>query len=493
MFVTERQTRLRRDEVSRADGHPVALLLVLGFSGTLVYCQQSVVLPLAPRLAALLHVDPAAASWVVTATLLTGATATPVFARLGDLFGKRRMLLVAIGSMAVGAVVCSISTSLGWLIVGRVIAGGGLGAMPLSMSILRDRLPADRLNAGVAAFGATAAIGIATGPVLGGLVDSIKVTFAVIAVLSALSMALVAWRVPVGERGPRVPVDLPGAALLTVIIVLTLLPMTMGREWGWWSLPTGACVAGAVIVTASWVPLELCRRHPFIDLRLNTRRPLLLTHVASSVAGLMMFGNAVLSSTILQAPRSTGYGMGLDGFHTGLTFLAGAAVMMLAAPLASRLLTARGARVTVIVGATIVGSCYGLRLVVHHHLSGLLLTFSAIYAGVALLVAALAVLAMQHAPSDRTTEVLGAQQVVRLGGQSASSSIIGAASGWWAVRIADTQYASWTAVVVCSTISVVAAIVCIVLVTAIGGESDTAGSRSWRSRRVPETLIEGNA
>jgi MFS family permease len=479
--------------------HRRALMQIsLGLGGTLVYCQQSVVLPLAPRLPAILHVDPAAASWVLTATLLTGATATPVFARLGDVFGKRRMLLVAIATMLVGAIVCALSGSLAWLVAGRVIAGGGLGVMPLSMSILRDELPPERLNSSIAAFGGTAAIGIATGPVLGGLVSGLSVAFGVIAGLSAVSLLLTVLFVPSGRSRPRVPVDVPGALGLTALIVLTLLPLTMGRQWGWLSPSVWGLLLGALVLGGLWVLLELRRVEPFIDLRLNSRRSIALTHAASCVSGLMMFGNALLSSTILLAPRSTGYGMGLDSLQTGLTFLVGAATMIVAAPVTSRLLTARGARFTVILGAVVVGTGYLLRLGVHDHLSGLLLTFGGVYAGVGLLVAGLAVLTLDQAPDDRTAEVLGAQQVARLGGQAASSGIVGAVTGWFAIDVAGTTYASWTAVVVCSLIAVCASVVCIALFFAIGRGATTDSSRSGRvgnrrSRRVSEALIEGNA
>jgi MFS family permease len=474
----------------RAARHPRVMVAVLGLAGILIYAQQSVVLPLAPLLPGLFDVDAATASWVVTSTLLVGAMATPIFSRLGDMFGQRRMVIVSLGCLCLGALLSALSSSIGWLILGRVVSGGALGTMPLALSLLRHHLPARDLGRGVAMMGGTSAVGIAAGPVLAGLTGDFHATFWALTALATVCIGLVAWWTPPSPPGRRVPVDVVGAVLLTTLILCTLLPLTMGNEWGWSAPRTIGPAVLVVACLALWIPWERSRRDPFIDLRLNARRPVLLSHAAGFFCGFAMFGNALLTSTILQAPRDTGYGFGFDVLHTGLVFIAGAVTMIVAAPLASRLLERAGARVTFAAGAVVIATFYLLRLAVDQHLGVLLATFSLVYLGTALALAALALLAMEHAPRAQTGEVLGVQQVVRLVGQSGSSCLIGAAAGWFTVSAGGAEHPAWTAVVVCSIVLASSALISIGCVAAIGpGDSQRPRHTGARAQMRRQTAV----
>ncbi|MET1019873.1 MAG: MFS transporter, partial [Microterricola sp.] len=359
----------------RALRHPRVMIGVLGLAGILIYAQQSVVLPLAPQLPKLFGADASTTSWVVTSTLLVGATATPIFSRLGDMFGQRRMLMVALGCLFLGAVMCALSTSIAWLIAGRVVAGGALGAMPLSLSLLRQHLAPRALGSGVAMLGGTAAIGIAAGPVLAGVSGDFHTTFWVLTALATVGIVLVAWWTPPTSAVQRVSVDVVGAMLLTTIILCTLLPLTMGAQWGWTAPATLVSAALVPVCLAIWIPWERRRDDPFVDLRLNLRGAVLFSHLAGFFAGFSMFGNALLTSTMLQAPRVTGYGFGFDVLHAGLVFIAGGATMVVASPIASLLLRRVGPRVTFSIGAIVIATFYLLRLAGEQRLGVLLVSF----------------------------------------------------------------------------------------------------------------------
>jgi MFS family permease len=97
----------------------------------------TLVVPIQTRLPDLLHANRDDTAWVVTATLLAAAVITPIAGRLGDMYGKRRIVLVLLATLVVGSVIAAVSTGLIWLIVGRALQGAVTGVIPLGISILR--------------------------------------------------------------------------------------------------------------------------------------------------------------------------------------------------------------------------------------------------------------------------------------------------------------------------------------------------------------------
>ena len=97
-------------------------------------------MPVLPILPEQLHTSAANVEWLLTSTLLVGAVAVPTFGRLGDMFGKRRLLLVAVGALTVGSLLDAVTDNLGLLIVGRAIQGASLAGIPLGISLLSSLL-----------------------------------------------------------------------------------------------------------------------------------------------------------------------------------------------------------------------------------------------------------------------------------------------------------------------------------------------------------------
>src|SRR5690348_5935018 len=140
------------------------LIVAIGcMCGIVVALSQTLIIPLIPSLPTLLHTSSGNASWAVTATLLTAAVATPVAGRIGDMFGKRRMLLVSMAFLMVGSIISALATGLVVMVAGRALQGMAMGAIALGISVLRDELPADKVGAGVARMSATMGIGGAVG------------------------------------------------------------------------------------------------------------------------------------------------------------------------------------------------------------------------------------------------------------------------------------------------------------------------------------------
>lgn len=145
------------------DAHPRAAVTVLCAAGIVVALMQTIIVPLIPQLPGLLHAAPSDTTWALTITLLTGATITPIGGRLGDMYGKRRMLLASMGCVSAGSVICALSDSLIPFLVGRGMQGLGFGTIALGISVMRDIVPPRHLGSAVGTMSASLGIGGALG------------------------------------------------------------------------------------------------------------------------------------------------------------------------------------------------------------------------------------------------------------------------------------------------------------------------------------------
>jgi predicted MFS family arabinose efflux permease len=141
---------------ARASG---ALVLVLVFMGIVVSVTQTLLVPVINELPQLLGTEPGNATWVITSTLLSGAVATPIMGRLGDLHGKRRMLILSLAVMVVGALVSALTSDLLTMIAGRTLQGFAMSAIPLGIGLMRDILPREKLGSAMALMSSAMGVG----------------------------------------------------------------------------------------------------------------------------------------------------------------------------------------------------------------------------------------------------------------------------------------------------------------------------------------------
>ncbi|MEU6678576.1 MFS transporter [Streptomyces sp. NPDC046853] len=418
--------------ISSADGAGIRSRLtvpVLAFGGILMAVMQTVVVPLLPDLPRLTGSSPGAVSWLVTATLLAGAVLTPVLGRAGDMYGKRRVLLAALGLMTVGSTLCALTSDIRLLIAARALQGAAAAVVPLSISILRDELPPERTGSAVALMSSTVGIGAALGLPLAALIVQYAdwhAMFWATSALGAAGLALAWWTVresPVRSPGRF---DTGGALGLAAGLVCLLLAVSQGGQWGWGSAPVLGLFAGAAVVLAVWWRQQLRSKQPLVDLRLASGRRVALPHVAALLAGFAFYANSLVTAQLVQAPVASGYGLGLSIVATGLCLLPNGLIMLVLSPVSARVSTAHGARVTLAIGAAVMALGYVVRIVDSRDLWVIVLGAAVVSTGTTFVYSALPTLILRAVPLAQTASANGVNVLMRTIGQSVCSAAVAA-------------------------------------------------------------------
>ncbi|MYV40656.1 MFS transporter [Streptomyces sp. SID1328] len=402
---------------------------VLASGGILMAVMQTVVVPLLPDLPRLTGSSPAAVSWMVTATLLSGAVLTPVLGRAGDMYGKRRVLTSALALMTVGSVLCALSSDITVLITARALQGAAASVVPLSISILRDELPPQRRGSAVALMSSTVGIGAALGLPLAALVVQYAdwhTMFWLTSALGVLGVAATWWAVresPVREAGRF---DVVGALGLAVALVALLLAVSQGGQWGWTSPAVLGLFAAFAVVLALWWRQQLRTARPLVDLRLVTRPRVGLSHVAALLTGFAFYANSLVTAQLVQAPEASGYGLGLSIVATGLCLLPGGVTMLLFSPLSARISARRGPRITLALGAAVIACGYALRIADSRDLWMIILGATVVATGTTLAYSALPTLILRAVPAAQTASANGVNVLMRTIGQAVSSAAVAA-------------------------------------------------------------------
>jgi EmrB/QacA subfamily drug resistance transporter len=400
----------------------------LAFGGIVVSLMQTLVIPIVPELPKLLDAPSSDTAWAVTATLLAAAVATPVMGRLGDMYGKRRMLLVSIVLLVAGSVTAALSDSLTPMIVGRVLQGLASGVIPLGISIMRDELPAERLGSATALMSASLGVGGALGlPAAALIADNFDwhVLFWTSAGLGLVALALVLALVPESKVRTGGRFDLVGALGMATGLVCLLLAISKGADWGWTSGTTLGLFAAAVVVLLAWGFFELRVQQPLVDLRTTARRQVLFTNLASVAVGFAMFAMSLVLPQLLQLPEATGYGLGKSMLAAGLVMAPSGLVMMATAPVSAAVSKAKGPKVTLMIGALIVAAGYGLNIALMSEVWHFVLVSCVIGAGIGFTYGSMPALIMGAVPASETAAANSLNTLMRSIGTSTASAVAG--------------------------------------------------------------------
>ena len=334
-------------------GRPAAPVLAALLLSALTYAlAQTLVAPALPAITREFGTTPSSSSWVLTGFLLSASVCTPLAGKLGDLFGKARVLSAVLLLFCLGSVVSGLAGSVEVVIAGRVIQGVAGGVFPLAFGIINDELAPERRSVAIGFMSAMFGIGGGIGlPLSGAIVDNVDISWLFWIGLLALPAAVLVNRlVPRSPPRDRARIDWPGAVLLSAGLAAVLLGISKANAWGWVSGRTLGALLGGLAVLAVFVAFELRRSQPLVDMRVLGERPVLATNVTGFLTGVAMFGSFLMIPQFAQTPESSGYGFGMSVLGSGLLMLPASFVMLICGPLGGHLGNRYGFRAVLAVG-----------------------------------------------------------------------------------------------------------------------------------------------
>lgn len=405
-----------------------AITTALALTGLIAAFMQTLVTPIIPELPHLLNATSGDATWVLTSTLLAAAISTPISGRLGDMYGKRRVVLILLLLMTAGSIVCAFSNTLIPMIAGRVLQGMGLGVIALGISILRDVMHPKALGGAVALVSATLGVGGAIGLPVAALIAQnfdFHYLFWLATALTIVAFVLVIMIVPVSTLRTGGKFDYVGAVGFAIGLVGILLAISKGSTWGWGSPITLVFLIGGVVVLLVWGYIELRTKEALIDLRVAARRPVLLTNLASISVGFAFFITTASFPTLLEAPTTTGVGLGQTLIVASLCLIPLGLVMFLLSPISARLSNARGPRTSLILGGTVIAIAFSIAAFLHHEIWHVILISTIVGIGVGLAYAAMPTLIMNAVPPRETAASNGLNSVMRTLGSTMAATLVG--------------------------------------------------------------------
>jgi EmrB/QacA subfamily drug resistance transporter len=443
------------------------VVLFLSLGGLAFAVLQSLVAPALPVIGKDLGASTEDISWVLTAYLLAASVLTPILGRLGDMVGKRRVMLVVLVILAAGTLLAALAPSLPVLIAARALQGAAGAILPLSIGIVRDELPREKVGVVVgllsAIFGIGAGLGIvAAGPIVDHL--SWHWLFWLPLVLIGVALAGVAFGVP--ESPVRAPgrLDVLGAGILSVSLVGLLLAISKGREWGWGDTRTVTLLIVGAVALVVFVLVELRVKEPLINMRLMALRGVWTTNVVGLAFGFAMFGTFLLIPTLLELPAITGYGFGKSVSQAGLFLLPTTLMMLVFGPLSGLLERRYGPKLPLFLGSVAVVAAFAVPAIVHDQVWHLLASGFLTGAGIGLVFAAMSNAIIETVPATHTGEATGVNAIVRTVGGSIGSAVVAAivASGTTAQGI-PTDQAFTTGFWACAAVAVIAVVASLAL------------------------------
>ncbi|MEU3410690.1 MFS transporter [Streptomyces sp. NPDC006658] len=331
---------------------------------------QGGITPLLPDIGHELGIPDAELTWVISAQLLAAAVSVPVFGRLGDLHGHRRVLRVALVCVAVGALLTALAPATPVLLLGRVLLGPLAALLPLEIALVRDRLPVDQARSAIARLVGALALGTLLGGVVMGAVNEatgdVRTTLLVPAVLAAVCVPVSFLRIPESARTAGGRLDWPGAVLLSLTMVSLLSGVSAAKDGGRLSGTVLGRLLLAVVLGAVWVLTERRTKQPLVDVRALADRGAAPFFVGAVAFGVVYFGSLSPDATFLAAdPGRAGYGFGLSALEISLVALPAAVAAVVTSSLTARIAGRLGYVPALVLAFALIGTGFLVTAVLH--------------------------------------------------------------------------------------------------------------------------------
>lgn len=386
---------------------------------------QSLIVPVLAQIQVEYDTDQSTVTWVLTAYLLSASIATPLLGRVGDVVGKKRMLVATLAALAVGSMMAALAPSIGWLIAARVVQGAGGGVLPLSFGIIRDEFT-ERMTDAVAILASLTAVGFGFGIVVAGpIVETLGypwlfwLPMIVTAVAAVAALALI----PRSPRGERERLPLVPAVLLAGWLLALLLPVSQGNIWGWSSPRVLGLLVTAALLLVGWAWLETKVRVPLIDMRMMRLRGVWTTNLVTVFVGFGMFASFAFLPQLLQTPVESGYGFGASITESGRLLLPAAAASFAVGFVTAPLMARFGARPVILVGTIVSAVSYVAMALFHGSTGELLVALTLQGLGTGMVISTSASVVIASVPGHQTGVASGMNANIRTIGGSIGSAV----------------------------------------------------------------------
>jgi EmrB/QacA subfamily drug resistance transporter len=407
-----------------------ALLATAGISYALL---QSLVAPALPEIQHALHTSENSVSWVLTAYLLSASVATPLIGRLGDMYGKERLLMIVLVLLSVGTVVSAVSSSLALLLAGRVIQGAAGGIFPLAFGIIRDEFPRARVASGIGLMSALLGVGGGAGVVLAGpIVDNLSFHYLFWLPLVPIVVATVAIHLFVPESPVRVPgrVNWAGAGLMSGGLAAVLIAVSETANWHWLSVKTIGCIVLGLVLLALWVRSEARSDHPLVDMQMMRLRGVWTTNLVALLLGFGMYSSFILLPQFVETPSRVGYGFSSSVTQAGLFMVPSTLAMLIVGSQTGRLEKLFGSKPPLLAGGVATLASFLLLAFARGSRWEIYLAAALLGSGIGLAFAAMANLIIENVGPGQTGVATGMNTVTRtvgggFGGAATASILAG--------------------------------------------------------------------
>jgi EmrB/QacA subfamily drug resistance transporter len=402
------------------------VLAAMIFAVAMMFVDQTIVAIAAPSIQRGLSLSSTGTQWIINGYLLALAALIALGGKLGDVFGHRRMVIVATIGFATASALCGATPAGGaasaWLVGFRVLQGAfGALLFPAALAIVVNSFePRERGKALGIFFGITGGL-TSVGPIAGSFLIpwTWRAIFWINVPVAVIALVLTLRARPADERRDT-PIDVPGALLVCAGMGLSVLGFQEASQWGWTSVATWTCIVGGLGLLAVFVAVELRVPDPLIELRIFAHRGFaadnaVLFLVCACFVPLFFFAS-VYAQVVL------GYDAGRTGLYILVLFLGFAG----ASQIGGRILDRRGARPAAVAGSAL--AAVGFLLwgnSLHHPLGTQWPWIVMAGAGLGLVLTPVSTDAVNRAPRGSYGEVTGITQTVRYFASSLGLAVLG--------------------------------------------------------------------
>ncbi len=335
-------------------GYARRALMLLVTLPVLVMYTQAVLIPSLPMIQKQFRVTLSDASWVLSIYLLTGVVSVAVLGKLGDVYGKKKLFLLALLFYTVGAALAGFAPTFSMLLLARALQGIGMAVFPLGFTIVREEFPPRMVPQVQGMISAMFGVGIAIALPLGSYIAENygwRWTYYTVIPFAILMLILSAKVLRESRHVTPGKVDVLGGVLLSLFAITGLVAVTMAPSVGWLSPSTILLLTTSVACLVLFALQERRAENPLVPVELLATKNVLISNIGIFLAGfaILMMNQAVIYLFQMKPPL----GYGKDVLQSGLLMTPNAIAMLAVAPLVGRLMVRYGAKPFVRLGSAL--------------------------------------------------------------------------------------------------------------------------------------------